>query len=559
MSGSKKRRRRHAFALPQMENTAIANFCVVLAVLFTVLTRCVVVRRTGVRGGGYFFAAYEFMVFLLLFFPAGVSATIREQFGQRLETGFFRNAKRIFNAAVVSLFFYILIVAILWWRFSEGVSEIVLLGKTNTLPLLLLLPVFVLDVLTLLLRGFLDGESDAADGQTIDDTHVGSVAFLVRQAATFFFVLIFAGTFQVNGINVAKLFRNEKVQYVYGAAGVAIGFLLGAIVGLITYALFYFNHLNNLQRRVDRDQNRRRENSNGILVTYAANAAAAYVGMFGMSFVAQLLSMRHFRAEAQLVRSYQWGMLEGLCKTSWCFPLLLIFLMYLGDAKLITRAIRRGDSHEVRIKCQSLMEFSMLVTFFLAGFYFGAARLITKGMFGIESVMAVRMLRFGSITMVFMAYAFITSLQLLFMQQKTRVALHTFAALLVGGLLLWILLPSNRLGIYAVFGANIVFSAVLIFWNLLILNRKIRLRPDIRRHLIWPLAFALISGAFALLLCLLFGLFMPSLLAVVIIFPLSLLVYFITGCKMGVISEYTFYGIPLGEQMERFGHRLRIL
>ena len=48
------------------------------------------------------------------------------------------------------------------------------------------------------------------------------------------------------------------MQYVYGAAGVAIGFLLGAIVGLITYALFYFNHLNNLQRRVDRDQNRRR-------------------------------------------------------------------------------------------------------------------------------------------------------------------------------------------------------------------------------------------------------------------------------------------------------------
>ena len=52
---------------------------------------------------------------------------------------------------------------------------------------------------------------------------------------------------------------------------------------------------------------------------------------------------------------------------------------------------------------------------------------------------------------------------------------------------------------------------------------------------------------------------MPPFLAVVIIFPISFLVYFIAGCKTGTISEYTFYGIPLGQYLERFGRMLRLI
>ncbi len=549
MSESKKRRKKLAIALPHFDGDNFLNWCVVLAVFFSVLTRCVVVRRTGVQGSAYFFAAYDVLVFLLLFFPAGISSTVREQFGKRFENGFFRNAKRIFNAAVIALFFYLIVVVLLWWQLSEMISEFFLLGKTNTLPLMWLLPVFVVDGLTLLLRGFLDGEME---------TSASSIVFLIRQFTTFVFVLIFAGVFHEDGTNVSKLFRNEEVKYVYGAAGVAIGFLIGAVVGLIVYFGIYFKHLTYLQRQVDRDQNRRRENSNGILFTYASSAAIAYIGMYGMTFLTQTLTMRHFRVEAELVNSYQWGIFEGICQTTGAFPLLLILLLHLGDARQITRANQTGDYHEVRIKCQSLTEFSMLISFFFASFHIAAAGVITKGLFGMDSVMAVRMLRYSSIANLFLSYALVTCLQLLFMQQKAKVAIHSIGAMIVGSAVLWGLLPKEKLGIYAIFVAETIFSLILIVSNLVVLNRKIRFRAD-SKYFIWPCILGLISGAVSLLLTVLFGLFLPPLVSVILIFPLSLLAYFIAGCKTGEITEYTFYGIPLGEQMERFGRMIRVL
>ena len=559
MSESKKKKRRPALQLPHLENENLICFFVFLGVVFSVLTRCVVVHRTGVQGSAYFFAAYEVLVFFMLFFPVGVSGTIREQFGQRFESGFYRNAKRIFNAAVVALFFYIVVVAVLWWQLSEGASEFLLLGKTNSLPLMWLLPVFVVDVLTLLFRGFLDGESEASAGNVVLASSASGVVFLIRQAATFIFVLIFAGVFHEDGSNVSRLFRNEEVKYVYGAAGVAIGFLLGAIVGLVFYLLIYFKRLRVLQRQVDRDPNRRRENSNGILFTYASTASCAYMGMYGIIFLAQIFAMHHYRAEGELIQSYQWGIFEGICMTAITFPLLLIFFMHLRDAKQITRAIRLGDNHEVRIKCQSLTDVSMTMTFFLSAFSFAATKCITKGIYGIDSVMAVRMLRCSSVTVLFLAYAFITSLQLLFMQQKTRVAMHSFGAMIVGAGCLWALIPEKRLGIYAIFIALVVFSVVLSALNLLIMNRKIRFRMDFIKHFVWPLICSLVAGALAYLLQLLFGLFLPAILASILIFLISFLVYFVVSCKTGLITEYTFYGIPLGEKLERFGRILKVL
>ena len=550
MSESKGAKKKRAIAFLRFDSENASQLSVLLGVCFTFLTRCVVVRRTGIQGSGYFFAAYEFLVFLLLFFPGGISAAVREQFGKRFESGFYRNAKRIFNAAVITSFFYLLVMALLWWQLSEVTAEYLLLGKTNTLPFMWLLPVFIIDGLTLLLRGFLDGESEYS---------ATSLVFLLRQGSTFLFVMIFAGVFQGDGTNVSKLFRNEEVKYVYGAAGVAIGFLIGALIGLIAMAAIYFRHLKFLQRQVDRDQNRRRENSNGILVTHAAAASLAYTGLYGIFFLAQILAMHHFRVEAEIVQSYQWGILQGVCRTMATLPLLSAFLMHLGDARQITLSMLRGDAHEVRIKCQSLTDFSMLITFFFSCFTFAAADTICKGCFGVDSVMAVRMLRCESITVLFMVYALDTSLDLLFMQKKNKVALHSLAGLLGGAAVLWFLLPSGRFGIYAVFAATIVCSVIVMFLNLTVLNRKIRLRPDLKSQVIWPLLCGLISGAVALLLSILFGYFMPPFLAVVIIFPISFLVYFIAGCKTGTISEYTFYGIPLGQYLERFGRMLRLI
>ena len=550
MSESKSKKTKRKIALPTFDSENATPVCVLLGVCFTFLTRLVVVNRTGIQGSGYFFAAYEFLLFILLFFPAGVSAAVREQFGKRFESGFYRNAKRIFNAAVVALFFYVIVIALLWWRLSELISEVLLLGKTNTLPLLWLLPVFAVDGLTLLLRGFLDGESESS---------ATGVVFMLRQAATFVFVLIFAGVFNGDGTNVSKLFRNEEVKYVYGAAGVAIGFLIGAVIGLAAMLAIYFKRLGFLQRQVGRDQNRRRENSNGILFANATSASLAYTALYGMIFVTQLFAMYHYRSEAELVQSYQWGILQGICRTTAILPLLLVFMMHLGDARQITLSMLRGDAHEVRIKCQSLTEFSMLITFFFACFTFAAADAICKGCFGVDSVMAVRMLRYESVTVLFVVYALSTSLQMLFMQKKSKVGLHALCALLVGAILLWLLLPSGRLGIYAVFPVMIVSSLILIFLNLLVLNRKIRLRADVKSQVFWPLVSGIISGAAALLLGILFGLVLPAFVTVLIVFPISFVVYFIVGCKTGTITEYTFYGIPLGQYLERFGHMLRLM
>ncbi|MBR1471688.1 MAG: hypothetical protein IJ600_08615, partial [Lachnospiraceae bacterium] len=445
---------------------------------------------------------------------------------------------------------YIIICITLGFQLSLPITETMQLGKKSVLPFRWLLPLLAIDSLTLLFRGFLDTDEEAGISRGI---------LLLRQAATLLFVSIFARIFHDDGAHVSKLFMNREVEYVYGAAGVAVGYLLGAAVGLILYIMFYFKALHRMQSSVNADRISKRENSNAIMGNNALIISLAFAGMYGMHFLAQLLAMRMYRNEGMLAGSYQWGIYSGVCCTISVIPVLLVILIHMGSSRQLALGMRQGDAHEVRIKCQGLSDVSMLLTFFFMAFHFAAAKSIAIGLFGTESALAVRLIRYSSVAIVFTVYALNTSLELFFMQKRSELVLHALAALIAGGVVTGLLISPQRLGIYAVILGKTVFALVLSMTNQVTLIRKLRLRPDWQGTFLWPFVYGLISGAVALLLTLLLGLFLPHLVVVILVFPISFLICFAIACIRGGITVYALSSLPLGDFFIQLGRMLTVL
>lgn len=531
------------------ERIKIALF---LSLLLSCLSGIIMVSRIRPQGAAYFFTSIDVVVFFLILLPLGASEALHDLILKRAQIGFLKNAKRIFTSAFIHVAVYVLLIMIIWGLLALKFSENFLFGKAGYTTLLWGMPLFAADAFIMILRGYSDGYYRG---------HHSSYALLFRQALLFVLMVIFAGRDSSSGLLVSKLLRNEEVAYIYDAIGsLRILLIVSVLCVIILFILLLGGHPDRRVKRA-KDNNRKHESPTGQFYSFSFPLSGAAVCFLSFHYASLLMFGRTYRNGKELLQPYIWGMYSGIAGMLYLMPLGLIFLLLYNSLRLTGNSIKREDRGELRIRCMNLSGEAMIICFFFVIFYLAAGFNIPKGLFGVDSALAVRLVYFGAIPLLFCAIALNTSMQLIILRCRRRLMLHCVIALIPSVALMQFMpgVSIASIGIYSLIVSAVLFYLIITVLNYVHLIQYVHYSLDFLRVLILPALCSLAPGVAVFLLGLLFSLFMPALLNVIICFILYTCGWFFAICKSGLISVYSLRRIPLGRFIGKLGRKLHLL
>ena len=528
------------------------RIAIFLSQLLAVISGLIIVYRIKPSGAAYLFSALDIAVFALVLLPLGASEAVHDLVLKRQQIGFLKNAKRIFTTSTLHLLGYVLICLIIWGVTATRFSENFLFGKSGNTTLLWAMPIFAIDAFVLLLRGYSDGYYRG---------HHSAYILLIRQAFLFILVLLFAGRDSASGLQVAKLLRNEEVKYIYDAIGIERLLLIVSAVTLILLFITLIGGHPDRNVKRGKDNNRKHESPTGQFYSFAFPLSGAALCFLSFHFASLLLFGRTYRNGKQLLQSYIWGMYSGVYELICLVPLSLIFFLLYNSLRLTGSSVKREDRGELRLRCMNLSGEAMIICFFFVFFYAAMGPHILKGVFGVESALGRRLIYFGLIPLTLCAVSLNTSMQLIILRCNSRLMLHCLIAFIPSVALMQFMpaLSIGSIGIYSVIVGCSLYHLILSGLNYLYLVQYLHYSMDILRVFLLPALCALAPCVILCLLGLLFSLFMPPLLIVIICFPLYCLAFFFAICKSGLINVYSLKRVPLGRYISKLGRKLRFL
>ena len=201
---------------------------VFLSFILNFISGFIIVSRIRPSGAAYLFSTLDVAIFALVLLPLGASEALHDLILKRAQIGFLKNAKRIFTSAFLHILGYVIICLIIWGISAQVFSEHFLFGKSGYTTLLWAMPIFAVDAFILLLRGYSDGYYRGYQSAYI---------LLAGQFIYFLMVVFFAGRDTVSGQQVAKLLRNEEVQYIYDAIDIERLVLIASSIILLIRTL----------------------------------------------------------------------------------------------------------------------------------------------------------------------------------------------------------------------------------------------------------------------------------------------------------------------------------
>ncbi len=549
MSAAREAGRRLLKKIGPEERLRLSIFC---SILLTFLSRLIIVRRISPSGAAYLFSSVDILIFFLVLIPVGASEAVHDLIHKRKKIGYMKNAGRIFLSAFLHILAYVVFVIILWIFCARRFSETFLFGKAGLSTLLAMLPLFAADAFTLIFRGHSDGYYGG--------THSGYI-MLLRQFLAFVLVLIFAGINSASGSSVSALLRNNVVEYIYDANGVLVLLMIAAFATLILYTLTVMGGHYERSLKRGRDTNRKHESPTGMFYSMTFPFSLAFLSFLSFHFASLLVYGKTLKDSISWLKSYVWGMYSGVLGSLCLLPYVMIFFLIYNSIRKLGYGMKGEDRGEYRIRCMNLSGESMLICFFFAVFYAVEAPFLTGGLFKLESALAVRLIWFGIIPMILCCIAINTSMQLILIKKFGMLGLHCLIAL-IPALLIMIFIPGINvagMGIYSLLLASGVFYLICALLNYIRLSRELHYSFDPMRVIVLPALCAIASGVPVLILSLLFSLFMPHILIVIIGFVLYFFCFFFAICKAGLISIYSLKRIPLGRYFAKLALKLRFL
>lgn len=414
------------------------------------------------EGNGYFCGAYEFYTVLLFLTAVTLPDALGKLMAVRVNRGQYRNANQVFKAG----FFLCLVLGIvlsgLLFLFSKGIAGHILALPLIELSVKCLAPSLFIVLLSSAFRGYFQGMG------TMMPT---SASKLLSALIQFIMCLVIGHMVFSYGEKAAVVLNEPSYAQAFGSAGVSLGILVGEVFSLLFLALLYAAYHKTFQKQILRDTTKNIESFSKLFsligVTFLPFMVNALL-MHGNILLNQIL-YNHSGGE-QTVLATEFGIYYGKYYVLTGIPVAILTVMAGNFLTIYNKMIiRENYYHARRLFMDALKEvlivsgISALVLLIFAGPFI---ELLYKG----DSVMAVKMLRMGSIAVVFYGLALLTGAAL---QGYGKIWFSTISILMglfVQAVLLEILLNVTELGIFSVVIANIVFPLVIFVGNLLFLR-----------------------------------------------------------------------------------------
>lgn len=526
---------------------------ILMIILLTSWTWAVIVSQNGLQGSAYFFTVFDLILILMGSVPYTLKSVIASLVNKRVEQRQYRNAKSILNAGLLIAILYSIAVILLLCIFADSLSQSVLIGPKSYLTLIILTCTILCYSISCTFKGYFEGMGGSFPLLT---------ASLAGQLVMAIAAAVFSGIFMNQGIKAANVLGTQETRYAYGAAGAAVGVFIGILAACILMLFMYQLYGKYFRKLLKRDTAKRRTDTVDIVIHLLMQVfpvAGSYFVVLLYPVIDQIIFFRTGELLGKTIMlTYQWGAYAGIYRGVLFLPLLIVLTLTATEKRKLSIGYQSGDIHEVRIKIHGMIRDNMIVSLFFMALALIMADKIITGFFLVESALAVRLLRMGCIAIVLLAMS-VTLLVILPTINMSLASLLTgICALAANGITAYITVGRLSMGIYGIMLSVIVFGAVYTLLGMFFLHQAVKGRMNIRKILYFPVASIMITMVVMILLSLLFGLFLPPIINVIVTALLSFLIYFIALAKFEVISAYSVTAFPFGSLLLRLGKLLGI-
>jgi stage V sporulation protein B len=541
-----------------IQGTILAAASIIVRIIGLVY-RIPLTKIIGNAGNGIYSVAYEIYGIILMISSISIPLAVSKMVSTKVAMGQRKNAFKIFKGALVFAMISGGIAAIFTF-FGAGWLSNIMSSPSSMFALKVLAPTLFVSAVLGAVRGYFQGLGTmvpTAMSQIIEQI----VNAVVSVAAAYFF-------FQI-GYKKAGDDTNSLLAPAYGAAGGTLGTGVGTIAALLFLLFVFYLYWNVLRKQMRRDTTRGMDTYKEIYYIMFMTILPVVLStvVYNISNVVdQGIFNKAMSAQGFAEKQYQalWGMYSGKFRVLMNVPLSIASCLTPSMIPSLTQAMLTNNTKEAAAKVHMSFRYTMVLTIPCTVGFIVLSSPIIRLIFQDSDKEPARIMMLGSVMIIFYA---ISTLGNGILQGIDRMRVPVINALIALGLhlvLLFVLLYTFKLNIYAVIIANIFFAVIMCILNQRAISKYLGYRQELIKTYIIPSISSVIMGIAAFfvhkIITLIIGDGLLSngigtLLAIII----AAAIYVVCLIKLKGISKREIYGLPKGALLVSIGEKLRLL
>ena len=510
----------------------------------------------GDEGNGYYGAAYNIYMIILILSSNSLPAAISRQMSAKIAVKEYRNAQRAFHCAVL----YSLIVGTAGSMLLYFGAP--LLVPSNAVPVL---RVFAPTVFLFGILGAVRGYFQA--NQSMVQTSVSQILEQIANAA----VSIGAATLL---IRTAALHAGKTEIAVRGAMGSALGTGSGVATALLFMAIAYLRHRRRYFRRIGRDT-KAVEPYKAIMKSTILVITPFILSSFILNLTTTLNQMIYLkmmidgRGLSEPAVTTVFGLFSNKAVVITNIPISVATAVSAAIIPNISTSHASGDIAETRRRSVNASRMALVISIPCAVGLAVLARPVTMLMFPQWDTldMASMLLALQAVTVIFLSVGTITNAVLQAIGKMNMPIVSAGVSLIIQTVVLAFLLRFTDWGVYALVLVSVLYAAIIFALNELFLRRYLDLKIDSAQVYGKPLLSAAVMGAAAFgvytgifrLVSRFRGEYFSNFAAVLPAILVAVPVYFFLLIKLRGFTEEDILGLPKGAGLVRLLRKLRWL
>lgn len=523
-------------------------------------------RIIGDEGMGYYSIAYNIYNIVLILSSYSLPLAVSKLVAARETNRQYKNSYRVFISALIIAMVVGLVAASILFFGAETFS-LLLNNNTNVaLPLRVLAPTIFVFAIMGVFRGFYQGKGTmipTAISQVVEQL----IKAIVSIVASYYLVRNFSAS-----VNVAS----------YGAAGGTLGTLVGAIIALFFLLFVYIAYKPILNKQLSRDHTRDPESYKDISKLIALTVLPIVVsqtvyhisGVIDDSFFSHIMNGKEISAfdraffankspgDLYTVEdiSSLIGLYSGKYRLLTNVPVAIASAIATASITSISAAKARGLDGVIRRSTHAAIKFCMIIAIPAT---FGMAILaspILQLLFNDSSVLALNLLKLGSVAIVFFSLSTVSTSILQGINKLKIPVINSTISLVIHIILVYVLLKFTPLSTYGLVIGNVTFAMVTSILNWIAIEKYLNYRQEIVKTFLIPTISSVIMAIVVYFsykgLMTLTGLNWLSTLISILV---AIIIYLIAMLLLKGISEEEINSIPKGDTIVAILKKLRLL
>ncbi len=451
-----------------------------------ILYRAPLTAIIGDEGNGYYGTAFNIYTIILLVSSYGIPAAISKLMSQKIAVGEFRNAQKVFHAALV----YALVVGTIASLFLYFGAPL-LVPPGSVMVLRVFAPTIFLFGILGALRGYFQANqsmSQTSISQILEQivnavVSIGAAMLLIRTAAG----------------------QDETTVAQYGAAGSALGTGAGVLAALLFMLIMYLRSAGRYRARVRCDRSGREETFSRVMIATILVITPFIFSSFIMNLSTSLdqtiylRTMINVRGQEEAAATTINGLFSNKAVVICNIPISIATAVSAAIIPHISTAYARRQFRETRKRTVGACRMTLLIAIPCAVGLAVLSRPVTMILFPQWETLdlASDLLRAMAVTVVLYSVSTITTAALQSTGRMAAPLISAGVALVVQTALIYVLLYFTKMDAYTLVWSSLAYAAVIFVMNEFFLTRHLKYRPNIVKLYIKPTAAALVMGAAA--------------------------------------------------------------